>query len=464
MLQSAIASLGILSSLTMIGSLEVSAGAEPTPKIFLFSTIFPDNIGLQFCTDSVQQGCIHSIFIDGQEVSQTTNPVEAQFIVAGGVYRRFCKLEAGETHPCQFSYMQITSFNASGGAISDFNQARILFRPALTEQPEFRIGSAIVNGEIISFQPAPAGGSTLADITVEAPDVQLADCYGLQFSLEACADVDVARSVVSNRVGVLLTPGIQSVIYPAEVTSPCSGPSDQSGCWVAVLEPESNGFWFDTNASFSGPATSNPTNGAVDFLIGGPHFIVGTDPLTATIEDLNLGRFRFFAPSSYMEKVYGLSPLEANSGNLPIRRMTQPNDDPDRLRVDHRVTYEASRLGGLATVTAVSFSTATLRLERIVTVQRGRPISTSEVFASAGLGTTLGAGPFGLAPGQDFITTPQGLIVFPQIGRFTIDAFYSISPSSTLQRQIQVQVVEANVSNPSLRTASPSAPALPATR
>lgn len=418
----------------------LGAGPGPGPTIFVGSTTFVGNLGLSYCPGPVGVGCIEKVIIDGVELTPINDPLIADYRVGGGVYARSCRLTNGEKTQCQYPYLEFRKTQSP----FNMNTVELHFKRAESSEQELRLGSTVVGGELISFTPALVEGPQSAIVVARTElyqdgAVPWPRCVGLQFLIEDCTPDEIAREATTNRLSILLIPGLNSPVFPPEIENvnpSCAGPQDPRSCFTTVIEDSSLGTWVDSNASFTGPSGSSLQTGSLEFKLGGPRLKFGSDPASTLDSDLNLARFRYFLPSSYLQTAFGLNNNEADGSTLPVRRLT------GSTATTPITTYTPVNNGVIVETSNISFSLPTFSIQRVITVERGRPIDVNQFFTEAGLSRAV---PFGiplLAPSQIFVEQIGDSLVFTSSGSYVLTVNYLDSVGNNLNRFISVNVLQ----------------------
>jgi hypothetical protein len=362
-----------------------SASALPAPKlVYIYSTGVLSDKGLDFCSDSSTKGCLFSLEIDGNQVNETQNPAEADYLLAGGVYERYCRFPDTPATSCEVPYLRLSALKPAASLVS----ATIGFRRLLDDRPTSRIAVVITNGNVVSFAGATSETADVSLLSIETNVIEdgatkvggdIPDCIGFQSAIENCEPKNIGTSTSTKRMDILYLPGHTSPGVPADQPRGCTGPEDPSHCYVLVFDRTGVGSWVDTNAMFFGPTEASRGTGAVEFRVGGPHFRTGTDPAAPTDGDLNIGRLRQFVSSDFLMSAFGLSPEEADASTLPVRRLTGDLvSTPD-------TTYTPVDGGLLVETTGFTFSVPRISTSRVVTATVGSSLSASALITSAGL-------------------------------------------------------------------------------
>lgn len=352
--------------------------ADAPKKAWVYTTNLSGDKGLDYCGDAEVTGCLHSLVIDGSEVVKTLDYSQADYVVAGGVYGRTCRLVDTKAAPCEASYLRIYPRNPS----DEMQLVTIGFRRLLSDDPTSSIGVALTNGLVNTFEPATAEIGDIATLALGTNELEWDgdfNCLGYVPIVDGCDIDDVGSKTISNQVDVLFIPSHLSNAVPPDIGPGCAGPDDPTGCWVMVFELNGVGSWMDTNSSFYGPTESTRASNGVQFRLGGPHFRTGTDLESASDADLNLGWYRSFMTTSYLKLTYGLSPEQASAETLPVRKVSSG------VTTIPEVTYQVVPGGLLVTTSNISYSIPAIQTSRNLDVEVGERLSSSAIIASAGL-------------------------------------------------------------------------------
>jgi hypothetical protein len=342
--------ISYISIVSLLAFAVVFASTAPvkaeTKTVYIFNTAFTTNKGLGFCEPISLNGCIESISIDGNQLTQGMSQFTSDYTIAGGLYSIPCRFLDTQATTCEAPYMVIyprggPTPTPTGSQV--IGEVSINFRRKVGDEPTARLGAMISSGLVKSFTPAAPGIRDVADVVVSPILTQEyqasggASCSGWVPTIDLCTIGDKATFSYSNKVVLMLLPGFRNSVVPSdEVVSNCTVDLANS-CIVNVFDPMSLGGWMDTDASIFGTASTDRVTGAAQLKIAGPHFkfqagqIVetrtpGTCPYIKSICDgsppdqvwpetittviknlepiLNLSTFRAYMPSGYLMNAY----------------------------------------------------------------------------------------------------------------------------------------------------------------
>lgn len=448
-----------------------------TKTVYIFNTALATNKGLGFCEPTSLNGCIDSISIDGNQLTQSTSQYTADYTIAGGLYSIPCRFLDTQATTCEAPYMVIyprggpTPTPTGSQVIGDVS---INFRRMAGDEPTARLGSMISNGLVKSFTPAAPGIRDVASVVVSPTLTQEyqasggASCSGWVPTIDLCTIGEKATFSYSNKVVLMLLPGFRNSVVPSdEVVSNCTVDLANS-CIVNVFDPMSLGGWMDTDASIFGTASTDRVTGAAQLKIAGPHFkfqagqIVetrtpGTCPYQKSICDgsppdqvwpetittviknlepiLNLSTFRAYMPSGYLMNSYGLTPAQVNATTLPVRRTVGVD------QTTPATTYTPVAGGVQIVTTGIGFSVPVISMSRVLTVKKGAKISSTALIKAAGLHQANKLWKFTIVPSKiDGITKSGTSFVFTKKKALTLVIKYKPTKKTVATRTLQVQV------------------------
>jgi len=446
-----------------------------TKTVYIFNTAFATNKGLGFCEPTSLNGCIESISIDGNQLTQSTSRSESDYTIAGGLYTNQCRFLDTQATSCEAPYMVIypsagLSSKPTGSQV--MGEVTINFRRQSGIEPTARIGTMISNGLVKSFTPAAPGIGDVASVVVsptlthqyQAPGG--ASCSGWVPTVDLCPIGEKATYSYSNKVVMILLPGFRNSVVPSdEVVSNCTIDLTNN-CVVNVFDPMSLGGWMDTDASIFGIASTDRLTGAAQLKIAGPHFQMdqvevtrtpGTCPYIKSICDgtppnqvwpetittvvknlepiLNLSTFRAYIPSGYLMNSYGLTPAQVNATTLPVRRTVGVE------QTTPATTYTPVAGGVQIVTTGIGFSVPVISMSRVLTVKKGMKISSTSLIKAAGLYQANKMWKFTIVPSKiDGVTKSGTSFVFTKKKILTLVINYKPTKKTVATRTLQVQV------------------------
>jgi hypothetical protein len=420
---------------------QTDAQTQPTPRVqntvFVFNTPFSTNIGLGFCMPDSQKGCIESVSVGGTPLTLAASAVTATYYIGGGVYYLPCRFVATEATSCEAPYLSINRLDNAA-----LNDVEVKFRRKAGSEPTSRIGTAIMNGALTSFEPAAPGVRDVATIKLSAVETHhhqtgSTSCRGWVIAIDACSIGDNATSKSINNVGLLLLPGMRSAVVPPDIIdSTCNTLNPTGNCIVNVFEDASLGGWVDTSASIFGLASTDRFTGAAQLKIAGPHFKAPSAPTSDVAPELNLSTFRMFMPSEYLRLSFGLKPSEANSVSLPVRRTYGETVSTPST------SYIPSASGLLVDTSGIGFSVPTVSVSRVLVVKKNQKITVSMILKAAGV---LSARQFGTASIR--VTKGSGMkrigsrYSFSKTRSVKVAVKYKSTKKTTATRWLMVKVI-----------------------
>ena len=349
---------------------------------FVYNTQIATNNGLSFCAADTTKGCIDSLTIDGQPVTQASSIGSANFVIAGGLYSPYCRFVETEAVPCEVPYLVIYPMSYGRPSASTLGEVVLNFRRAKNDLPTTRFGTVVVNGLLQSFNPAASGIRDVATVAVKSTPIQQATvassswCNGWVIAIDNCAVPDNATGVKSNQVSILLLPGMRSSIVPPDKLDPTCTPSMTNGCVIPVFEEVSFGGWAQTDAFIFGMSSADRDTGASQMQVAGPHFKY---PENGVTDALNLSFYHVFMPSAFLMTSFGLTPSEANEVTLPVKRTVgNTSTIPTTL-------YKPSADGLVIETSGIGFSTPTVSVQRVFTVKKNKKVSSEQILRAAGV-------------------------------------------------------------------------------
>ena len=448
-----------------------------TKTVYIFNTTYATNKGLGFCEPASIKGCIDSISIDGNQLTQSTSRSESDYTIAGGLYTNQCRFLDTQATSCEAPYMVIypsagLSSKPTGSQV--MGEVTINFRRQSGIEPTARIGTMISNGLVKSFTPAAPGIGDVASVVVsptlthqyQAPGG--ASCSGWVPTVDLCPIGEKATHSYSNKVVMILLPGFRNSVVPSdEVVSNCTIDLTNN-CVVNVFDPMSLGGWIDTDASIFGTASTDRLTGAAQLKIAGPHFqfqasqieetrTPGTCPHIKSICDgmppnqvwpetittvvknpepiLNLSTVRSYIPSGYLMNSYGLAPAQVNATTLPVRRTVGVE------QTTPATTYTPVAGGVQIVTTGIGFSVPVISMSRVLTVKKGMKISSTSLIKAAGLYQANKMWKFTIVPSKiDGVTKSGTSFVFTKKKTLTLTINYKPTKKTVATRTLQVQV------------------------
>lgn len=419
----------------------LAAPAQPVSAnpvgVFISNTSIATNKGLAFCAPGMAKGCIDSITVDGVQLTPVATMQQARYFIGGGLYGSPCRFVESTVSQCEFPYLVILPSPMQPSAPLD--TVVVNFRRQAAEHPTSAINATVVNGSLQSFIPASPGVRDVATITAKATEIHAAStsfCLGWVIEIDSCAIGDIATQKATNRVSLLLLPGMRSSVVPPDlVDETCTtiNPSNNAAlrCIVNVFEEKSQGGWIDTDASVFGLASTDRLTGAAQLKIAGPHYKL---PVNGT-SDLNLSYFRMFMPAPYLDVSFGLTPQQANATTLPVRRTTGEGSTTPVT------SYTPTSDGLLVSSTGIGFSVPTMSVQRVFTVKRNQKITASSILKAAGVHQTLKFGTPRIAVNsKSGMTFRAKRYRFSKIRTVEVTIRYRSTPSSISQRNLTVVV------------------------
>jgi hypothetical protein len=447
--------------------------AANTPSFAIGNTNLSNNLGLAVCAPDTTKACIESITVDGVQLAYSASMATATYHIGGGLYGQPCRFVDTTSTNCQFPYMVITPLS-TGTTTKAMSEVTVRFRRPMNDDATSRFGSAIVNGTLVSFNPAEKGVSDVATVVARTTDLQIGStgyCRGFSVAIDTCTISETATLKVSNQVTMLLLPGFRSSVVPPDVKDPTCPPTaiDTSSCLVAVYDKDSLGGWVDTNASVFGLASTDRFTGAAQLKIAAPHFKMpeydydtvrtalpcphpasicaglpaGTWGYSETTvlknpdaaKELNLAYFRMFMSSGFLMNSFGLKPAEANAQTLPVKR-TMGTEAMTPL-----TTYTPSKTGLLVDSQGIGFSAPVMSVSRVLPVTRGKTVMAATIIKAAGVAR---ATKFGVPTIQ--VNTKAGMgrvgknYRFTKAGEVSVTVRYKSSKTTSSTRILKVQV------------------------
>lgn len=414
----------------------VSATPARVPNgVSLFNTTYANNLGLGFCAEGVEKGCIESISVGGVALQQVSSPAQASYHVGGGVYYLPCRFVATESASCEAPYLSISKID--GTALTD---VEVKFRRKSGDTPTSRIGAVVLSGALTSFEPAAPGLRDVATVRMSAVETQHyqagADtCRGWVVAIDMCGFGQTATQSTLNNVGLLMLPGMRSAVVPPDIVDPtCSTLNPTGNCIVNVFEDASLGGWIDTSASVFGLASTDRFTGAAQLKIAGPHF---KKPLSGSGEgtDLNLATFRMFMPTEFLRLSFGLTPAKANAITLPVKRTLGFTSTTPTTQ------YVPQADGLLVDTSGIGFSTPTVTISRVLVVKRNKKVAASSIIAAAGVASAARFGKATVA-----VTKNSGMkrvgskYVFSKARTVKVIVTYKSMKKSATKRTVTVKV------------------------
>ena len=446
-----------------------------TKTVYIFNTAFATNKVLGFCEPASTKGCIDSMSIDGNQLTQTAIQSSADYSIAGGLYSIPCRFLDTQATTCEAPYMVIYP---RGGPTATpigsqvIGEVTINFRRKAGDEPTARIGAMISNGLVKSFSPAAPGIRDVASIVVSPTmthDYQAtggSSCSGWVPTIDLCTIGEKATHSYSNKVVMILLPGFRNSVVPSdEVVSNCTI-DITNNCVVNVFDPMSLGGWMDTDAPIFGIASTDRLTGAAQLKIAGPHFQMdqvevtrtpgacpyiksicdGTPPnqvwpetITTVVKNiepiLNLSTFRAYIPSGYLMNSYGLTPAQVNATTLPVRRTVGTD------QTNPATTYTPVAGGVQIITTGIGFSVPVISMSRVLTVKKGTKISSTALIKAAGLYQANKLWKFVIVPSKiDGVTKSGTSFVFTKKKTLTLVINYKPNKKTVATRTLQVQV------------------------
>lgn len=426
--------LVLASLITVQGQSLVAAAGE---AVYIFNTKLSNNIGLEFCTPTTTKTCIDSISVNGNPVTQATSISSASHIVAGGLYTNSCRFLETTATTCEVPYMVM--YPRAGVLPTDnLGTVKFVLRRKQASDQTARLGTVIANASVQTFSPAAPGVSETATIEVKPTVSQVsasggATCIGWVFSIENCPFSEYASQQVANRVTVMVLSGMRHSVTPPDLTDPnCQNVENPATCLVNVYDPASIGGWMDTDAATFGLTTTDRFTGAAQLKIAGPHYKIQSMFPTPTE---NLSVFRTYLPSAFLMNGFGLTPDQANSSTLPVKRtVTGSISTPD-------TTYTPVSGGLQITTTGIGFSVPTMSISRVVTVKKGSAVPITTLVRAAGLWSAKRFGGVTVVVNSGLGMKRVGnKIVFAKNRYFTIKLRYKSAPKTAATRQLSVFV------------------------
>jgi hypothetical protein len=360
------------------------ASANPV-GVFISNTQIASNKGLAFCAPGMTKGCIESITVDGVPLTPVNTIQQARYFIGGGLYGSPCRFVATSVSQCEFPYLVILPSPMQPNAPLD--TVVVNFRRQTADHPTSAINTVVVNGSLQSFTPAAPGVGDVATITAKAAEIHSAStsfCLGWVTEIDSCTIGNVATQRATNRVSMLLLPGMRSSVVPPDlVDETCTtiNPSNNAAvrCIINVFEEQSRGGWIDTDASVFGLASTDRLTGAAQLKIAGPHYKL---PING-VSDLNLSYFRMFIPTPYLDISFGLTPQQANATTLPVRRTAGTGSTTPVT------SYTPTATELLVSSTGIGFSAPTMSVQRVLTVKRNQKVTATSLLRAAGVHQSL---------------------------------------------------------------------------
>jgi hypothetical protein len=350
-----------------------------TAGVVVFNTPLASNIGLGFCSAGVVKGCIDSVMVDGKELIPVSTREAASYSIGGGLYSGPCRFVETNVSQCEYPYLVISPLWNGMGQPTALTNVVVNFRRQLNEHPTSAINAVIVNGSLQSFSPTTPNLRDVATINVNSVEVHSASsgyCLGWVTEIDMCTIGDTGNFRATNRVSMLMLPGMRSSVVPPEsIDEVCRANTPLNSCLTNVFDGASRGGWVDTDASVFGLTSTDRYTGAAQLKIAGPHYKTPTNG----ISELNLAYFRMFLPSQYLSNSFGLVPGEANGVTLPVRR-TATNGSTTPV-----TQYIPSAEGLLVSTTGIGFSIPTISVQRTLVVKRNKKLTSDTLLKAAGV-------------------------------------------------------------------------------
>jgi hypothetical protein len=421
---------------TQLATQSSPVSANPV-GVFISNTAIATNKGLAFCTPDSTKGCIESITIDGVQLTPVSTLQQARYLIGGGLYGSPCRFVESSVSQCEFPYLVI--FPSPMQPTAPLDTVVVNFRRQTADHPTSAINTVVVNGSLQSFTPAAPGVRDVATITAKAAEIHAAStsfCLGWVTEIDSCTIGDVATQRATNRVSMLLLPGMRSSVVPPDlVDETCTtiNPSNNAAvrCIINVFEEQSRGGWIDTDASVFGLASTDRITGAAQLKIAGPHFKL---PVNG-VSDLNLSYFRMFIPSPYLNVSFGLTPQQANASTLPVRRTV---GDGSTIPV---TSYIPSQDGLLVSSTGIGFSVPTMSVQRVFHVKRNQKITSTSLLKAAGVHQSLKFGaPKIVVSSRNGMTFRAKRYQFSKARTFLVTIRYRSTKNTFSERKLTVTV------------------------
>lgn len=423
-----------LVSIVSISAVTPTAPVSANPVgVYIYNTPLTSNIGLGFCAAGVTKGCIDAVTVDGDVLTPVQSIGLASYQIGGGLYSGPCRFVDTTVSQCEYPFMVIVPIRPRSSAF--LNDVEVKFRRQLVDHPTSSINSAIVNGSLLSFEPAAPGVRDVATIRAKSTEINVGSsgyCVGWAVEVDSCLISDVATQKVTNRVSMLLLPAMRSSVTPPDfVDETCRQRDPSNSCFINIFDESSRGGWVDTDASVFGLTSTDRYTGAAQLKIAGPHYKM---PVNG-VSDLNLSFFRMFLPSPYLSASFGLTPNKANATSLPVRR-TVGNGSTVPV-----TEYIPSPDGLLISSTGIGFSIPTMSVQRVLTVKRNQKITASTLLKAAGVYQTL---KFGAA--KITVNKKQGMSYsakryrFSKVKTVTVTIKYRSTKLAVSERKLTVSV------------------------
>lgn len=423
-----------LVSVVSVSAVTPTAPVSANPVgVYIYNTPLTSNIGLGFCSAGVTKGCIDAVTVDGDVLTPVQSPSLAAYQIGGGLYSGPCRFVDTTVSQCEYPFMVIVPIRPRSSAF--LNDVEVKFRRQLVDHPTSSINTAIVNGSLLSFEPAAPGVRDVATIRAKSTEINVGSsgyCVGWAVEVDSCLISDVATQKVTNRVSMLLLPAMRSSVTPPDfVDETCRQRDPSNSCFINIFDESSRGGWVDTDASVFGLTSTDRYTGAAQLKIAGPHYKM---PVNG-VSDLNLSFFRMFLPSPYLNASFGLTPDQANATSLPVRR-TVGNGSTVPV-----TEYIPSPDGLLISSTGIGFSIPTMSVQRVLTVKRNQKITASTLLKAAGVYQTL---KFGAA--KITVNKKQGMSYsakryrFSKVKTVTVTIKYRSTKLAVSERKLTVSV------------------------
>lgn len=428
-----VVSVVVLVSAILLGPLPEAQAAELTYAVENVALPSGKNPAFMSCDESTTSTCISGLALDGVQLTRATSTKDADVVIRGWVLEAPCRFVETIASSCEFPYFGVFRQNALSG--KQLGVASISIRRRTGSAPTDRIGSAVVQGNIVSFLPAADGLRDISTLTVEPVDVQVgSSCVGFTDRIEQCVMSESATRVADNSIVVLMSPGIRSSVTPPDVTEPdCA--ARLYACVVTVLEKSSLGSWIDTTAAAFGEATSEKVTGASRLTIAGPHYKYAGGKSSS---EVNAARLRMFMTADHLKTRFGLTPADGNMRTLPVTKITGTTRGTDASIV---TTYKPSPEGLIIDSTNITFSQPTISVSRVLTVRRGQRVSIEKIAGAAGLAAARRFGDISVQANKSKNFGRIGSsIVFRNAGEVVLTIKYKSTVRTTSTRKLTVQV------------------------